>query len=497
MSVVAPIVAAPWNFPYAIPTLSIASALAAGNRVIVKPSPHARAIGAHLVQQCHRAGVPTHMVQLAACADGPVSTRLVTHPDVGLVVLTGSTATAQRLLATAPQMRLVAETSGKNTMVVTDAADVDAAIRDVVRAAFGHAGQKCSATSLVVLVGDLGKRADVLERLADATRSIRVGQATDLSTMTGPLIGTPNDRLQRAFTTLEAGEQWLVQPQLLDSATNLWSPGVRIGVQEGSWFHTTECFGPVLGVMTAPDLETAVRFQNATSFGLTGGLHSLDPDEIEYWLRHVEVGNAYVNRHMTGAIVQRQPFGGWKGSSVGGGSKPGGPDHVLGFVRFTTSIDTSSSDATFDAALRTLYGVDTDPCALASEHNVLRHHPLSGVVVHLAADAELPPSLAHAASLTSTPHWVGQSDASTLALLRQHRPERLRVLADVSLEVLATAHELGIAVDRTPVTNHGRIELGRWLKEQSISLTAHRHGRLDAAASAPLRSSRPARLGVR
>ena len=359
---------------------------------------------------------------------------------------------------------------------------IAAAIRDVVRAAFGHAGQKCSATSLVVLVGDLGKRADVLERLADATRSVRVGHATDLSTMTGPLIGTPNDRLQRAFTTLEAGEQWLVQPQLLDSATNLWSPGVRIGVQEGSWFHTTECFGPVLGVMTAPDLETAVRFQNATSFGLTGGLHSLDPDEIDYWLRHVEVGNAYVNRHMTGAIVQRQPFGGWKGSSVGGGSKPGGPDHVLGFVRFTNSIDTSASGATFDVALRTLYGVDTDPCALASEHNVLRHHPLSGVVVHLPADAALPPSLAHAASLTSTPHWVGQSDAETLALLRQHRPERLRVLADVSVEVLATAHELGIAVDRTPVTNHGRIELGRWLKEQSISLTAHRHGRLDAAA---------------
>ena len=105
-------------------------------------------------------------------------------------------------------------------------------------------------------------------------------------------------------------------------------------MQPGSWFHRTECFGPVLGVMRARDLDDALALQNATEFGLTGGLHSLDPDEIAHWLEHVEVGNAYVNRHTTGAIVRRQPFGGWKHSSVGPGAKTGGPNDILRFVRF-------------------------------------------------------------------------------------------------------------------------------------------------------------------
>ena len=160
-----------------------------------------------------------------------------------------------------------------------------------------------------------------LNRLASAVRSVRVGAAHDLATMTGPLVGEPSPKLLRALTTLEPGESWLVEPECLDAENHLWSPGVRVGVRPGSWFHLTECFGPVLGVMRADDLDHAIALQNAGEFGLTGGIHSLDEHEIRHWLDHVEVGNAYVNRHITGAIVQRQPFGGWKRSSVGCGPK--------------------------------------------------------------------------------------------------------------------------------------------------------------------------------
>ena len=144
----------------------------------------------------------------------------------------------------------------------------------------------------------------------------------------GPLVEPAAGKLLRALTTLEPGERWLARPRRLDPDGRLWTPGVKHGVAPGSFFHVTECFGPVLGVMRAASLDEAIALQNAVPFGLTGGLHSLDEDEIRTWLDRVEVGNAYVNRHITGAIVRRQPFGGWKASVVGPGAKAGGPHYV-------------------------------------------------------------------------------------------------------------------------------------------------------------------------
>jgi RHH-type proline utilization regulon transcriptional repressor/proline dehydrogenase/delta 1-pyrroline-5-carboxylate dehydrogenase len=215
-----------------------------------------------------------------------------------------------------------------NALVVTPAADYDLAVADLVRSAFGHAGQKCSAASLAILVGSAGTSARLRRQLVDAVRSIRVGWPSDLGATMGPVIEPPEGKLHRALTTLEPGESWLVEPAPLDDSGRLWSPGLKEGVAPGSFFHLTECFGPVLGLMRADTLEEAVALQYGTAFGLTGGLHSLDEDQIARWLDTVEVGNAYVNRHITGAIVQRQPFGGWKDSVVGPGAKAGGPDYV-------------------------------------------------------------------------------------------------------------------------------------------------------------------------
>jgi RHH-type proline utilization regulon transcriptional repressor/proline dehydrogenase/delta 1-pyrroline-5-carboxylate dehydrogenase len=312
-------------------------------------------------------------------------------------------------------------------------------------------------------------------------RSLRVGPATDLATQMGPLIAPPTDRLARALTTLDPGESWLVEPRPLGDPRR-WSPGVRIGVQPGSWFHHTECFGPVLGVIRADDLDHATDIQNAVAFGLTGGLHSLDRDEIERWLERAEVGNADVNRHTTGAIVRRQPFGGWKRSSVGRGAKPGGPGDVARFVRFrrTAPADPDAALASYRRWWASRFGVEVDLSGLSAERNVLRHRPLRHVVVRAAPGTpELDlRSLRAAAGVAGVGVTVTTDDDATLAAVRDGA-DRLRLLAPVSTAVLDACHDGDVAVDRTPVTHDGRIELPCWVREQAISWTRHRHGRID------------------
>ena len=476
------LIAGPWNFPYAIPASGLVHALAAGSAAILKPAPEARAVGALLVAQLHEAGVDPDLVQLVAIPDDEVGKHLVTHPIVSEVVLTGSLATADLFLGWRPDLRLRAETSGKNSLIITAAADIDLAIKDLVKSAFGHAGQKCSAASLAIVEASVYDDPSFKRRLADAVRSLQVGWATDPATTMGPVIIPPSGPLARALTELSPGETWLVEPQQRGDA-RLWSPGVIWGVQPGAWFHLTECFGPVLGVVRARDLDEAIEIQNAPAYGLTGGLHSLDPAEIEQWLARVQVGNAYVNRHITGAIVQRQPFGGWKRSSIGGGAKPGGPSHLHSYGTWISpALDIDRARASYATAWADRFSIDLDPSALRCESNILRHHRLDGVVVRAELTGPEHDMLALAAETTGTPViWSDpreESDAQLAERLPSLGVERLRLLAEASPELLAAAHTAGIAVDRQPVTDIGAVELPHWLKEQAISVTRHRHGRL-------------------
>ncbi len=164
----------------------------------------------------------------------------------------------------------------------------------------------------------------------DAVTTLRVGYPDNPDSVMGPVIEPPGAKLASGLNELGPGETWLLAPRSLDDAGRLWSPGVRDGVKPGSTFHQTEYFGPILGIMSAKNLDEAISFQNGVDYGLTAGIHSLDPDEVSYWLDRVEAGNCYVNRGITGAIVQRQPFGGWKKSSVGPGAKAGGPNYLMG-----------------------------------------------------------------------------------------------------------------------------------------------------------------------
>ena len=470
------LVASPWNFPYAIPAGGVCAALAAGNAVILKPAPEVREVAYELAQQLWRAGVPRDLLQYVACPDNEVGRRLVTHDDVATVVLTGAYETAQMFRSWKPSIRVLAETSGKNALVITAAADEDSAIRDLVRSAFGHAGQKCSAASLAIVEASVYDDPSFMTRLADAVRSVRVGVADDLTTMTGPLVGPPSDKLLRALTTLEPGEQWLVEPRCLDADRHLWSPGVRLGVAPGSWFHLTECFGPALGVMRANDLDHAIELQNAGDFGLTGGIHSLDEHEILRWLDRVEVGNVYINRHITGAIVQRQPFGGWKRSSVGCGPKAGGPFYLEAFGTWAHQAPAAVIDgleAEFQRVWDDHFAVEHDPSGLACERNILRFRPLSSVGLYIAPDAD-PAAVAIARIAQRVaglpPVLVVKPATGSL--------ERVRVIGSLTPEQLAECHLAGVEVDLTQPVADPMVELRRWVREQSISWTRHRHGRL-------------------
>ena len=476
-------VVAPWNFPYAIPTGGVASALAAGNAVILKPAPEAVHVGARIAEQFWAAGVPADLLQLVICDDGPVGSSLVTHPDIDTITLTGSHETAAMFLDWRPGVRVLAETSGKNALVITAAADIDEAIADLVNSSFGHAGQKCSAASLAIVEASVYDDPTFGTRLHDAVQSLRVAEPFDLSSMVGPIIGAPNPVLHRALTTLDAGESWLVEPVCLDADRHLWAPGVRIGVRSGSWFHRTECFGPVLGVMRADDLDQAIEIQNSSDFGLTGGIHSLDPSEIATWLDRVEIGNAYVNRMITGAIVQRQPFGGWKQSSVGGGPKAGGPGYVQQFARI--AIGTSSVDpaVSYAAAWASQFAAEHDPSGLSAESNVLRYFPVDRVLVRHDGNDPVAIDLLRLAAATTGVVLDESSTADEPDLefaTRLGGVDRIRLLTDLSDEARRLCHQANVAIDESVPVGDGFVELYRWVREQSISRTMHRHGRLIA-----------------
>jgi RHH-type transcriptional regulator, proline utilization regulon repressor / proline dehydrogenase / delta 1-pyrroline-5-carboxylate dehydrogenase len=332
------LVVPPWNFPVAIPIGGVLAALAAGSTVILKPAPEVRACAVAVSNCLYRAGIPKAVLKVVAVPDNEIGLHLVGHDSVNSVVLTGSFETAELFKSHKPNIRLAAETSGKNALVVTPFADLDLAAQDLAKSAFGHSGQKCSAASLAILVGPVYESEKFRRQLLDAVESMKVDWPENLAASIGAVISPPTGKLLRALTELEDGESWILEPKQLDESGRLWRPGIKIGVKPGSFFHLTEVFGPVLGIMRAKNLKEAIELQNAPEYGLTAGLHSLDESEIRLWLERVNCGNLYVNRGITGAIVERQPFGGFKRSAVGTGLKAGGSSYLTQFGSWSSPI---------------------------------------------------------------------------------------------------------------------------------------------------------------
>ncbi|PJI94211.1 bifunctional proline dehydrogenase/L-glutamate gamma-semialdehyde dehydrogenase [Luteimicrobium subarcticum] len=505
------LVTPPWNFPVAIPAGGVLAALAAGSPVVAKPAHPAPRCFEVVVDAIHAAldahGIARDVVQLVRVPESDLGRRLVTHPDIARVVLTGSIDTARLFARWRPALDVLAETSGKNAIVVTASADPDLAVADVVRSAFGHAGQKCSAASLLILVGTAGDPRSPIGRrlrrgLVSAVRSLAVGPPTDLGTVMGPLTEPADGKLLRALTRLDPGERWLVEPRRLDDAGRLWTPGLKDGVQPGSWFHLTECFGPVLGIMTAEQIDDAVEIQDDVAFGLTGGIHSLDDAEIDEWLATVHVGNAYVNRHITGAIVRRQPFGGWKASSVGPGAKAGGPHYVAQLGDWTDASPTAGGPpdrdesplgwlawaAADDARAWTgRFSREHDPSGLRAESNVLRYRPVEHLTVRVG-DGALPVEVdrvRHAARTAGVTVTVSDVDherhTSFAARVREGKVTgRIRVIGAAPGLRDAAAERVGaVTVLDQRVVASGERELLTVVREQAVSRTRHRYGHLE------------------
>ncbi len=534
------LVTPPWNFPLSIPAGGVLAALAAGNAVILKPAPEAVLVGWHLARALWEAGVPREVLQFVPCPDDEVGRGLVTDPRVDGVILTGSVETARRFLGWRPELALFAETSGKNAMIITALADRDQAIRDLVRSAFGHNGQKCSAASLAVCEAEVYDDPVFHRQLRDAAASLAVDSAWEPSSRITPLTQPPGDALRRALTALDDGEEWLLEPRPDGGEAPLWSPGIKLGVRRGSFFHRTECFGPVLGLMRAADLDEAIELANDTPFGLTSGIQSLDDREVARWLDRIEAGNLYVNRPITGAIVGRQPFGGWKASSVGPGAKAGGPNYVLqlgrwrqvalpaagapctpavaelldrcleafppsplrgeGRVRGKEAAVLRASAASYALAWQEHFGREHEPIRLLGERNVFRYRPCRRVLVR--ADAATPAGRLAlgqallAARTCAVPVVVSLADGSLESWLAEASDvtavveteadligrlglggfERLRALVPISRELRATAHAAAVTVLDAPVLATGRLELRHYLREQTISRVVHRYG---------------------
>ena len=502
------LVTPPWNFPVAIPAGSTLAPLAAGSAVIMKPAPQSIRSGAYLGSLLEQAGFPEGVLTIMDVPENEVGEALISDPRIDQLILTGAYETAQLFSSWRPALPIKAETSGKNSIIVTPQADLDLAARDLAASAFGHAGQKCSAASLVITVGSVTTSRRFQQQLADAVLSLHVGYPTDPTVQVGPVIEEPGDKLRSGLTRLGEGEKWLAEPTALDDSGRLFSPGVRTGVTEGSEYHLTEYFGPILGIMHADTLEDAIRMQNGTPFGLTAGLHSLEPKEIEEWAARAEAGNLYINRGITGAIVERQPFGGWKRSAIGQTAKAGGPNYLVHLMDWADRPETAQLDeqtwlAEAKHSDREHFATTfapRDAQQLHGEIDILRYLPIDTVVraaegttsvqlqrvLHAArtvgaqielsvADAELR-DVAIAEGVDATSIRV-ENAAVFAAHVDAQGPLRIRLIgeADDALHE-AISRRVEVALFTGAVTASGRIELLSFLHEQAISATDHRYG---------------------
>lgn len=528
------LVTPPWNFPTSIPGGGICTALATGNTVIFKPAPEAILAGWELVKAFWEAGIPKDVLQFISCEDDPVGTKLIEDNRLNCVILTGATSTAQLFMKLHPGLDISAETGGKNALIISALSDRDLAIKDLVQSAFGHSGQKCSAASIAILEKEVYNDPHFRKQLCDAASSLKVGSAWDLSSKITPLIREPGKDLKQGLTTLKPGEFWLLEPKQDKANPNLWSPGIKFGVQKGSYSQQTEFFGPVLSVMCADNLDHAIYLANSTPYGLTSGLHSLDKREIKKWEKLIIAGNCYINRTITGAIVRRQAFGGCKNSSFGRGSKAGGPNYLSQFMhaeqvgvpkekfpigewvnnltRYLEKFDLTAEELGMWYASISSYAFfwqqfkrGKDSTKNIGQDNFFRYMPHKKLIFRIGPEVSpLDYLRVFAAALTCgtrldvsweknetakklQANWeallpifniIEENEQSFLKRIQTSRFKRIRMLEEPSKKMIELCAQSATYIDHTLVLANGRIELPHYLREVSLSIDYHRYGNL-------------------
>ncbi|MCU7853180.1 MAG: proline dehydrogenase family protein [Candidatus Thiodiazotropha sp. (ex Monitilora ramsayi)] len=328
----------PWNFPLAILTGLLSASLVSGNCALLKPASDTPVIAAHLVKLMHKVGFPAGVINYLPGTGSKVGEYLVRHPEINLIAFTGSLDVGKRIQRYTSDInenqhhfkKVIAEMGGKNAIIVDNSADPDEAISGIIKSAFGYQGQKCSACSRVIVVKSQYEK--FCKRLAGAVDSLIVADPVLPQSQIGPVIS--KSAKERILKTIEMGKQWgkmYYQTEITSFTEGHYAPPTLFkDVQPDSPLAQDEIFGPVISLIPANDLNQALMIANSTRYALTGGIYSRSPAHLEYAKKAFRVGNLYLNRGITGALVNRQPFGGHQMSGIG--YKAGGKDYLMQFV---------------------------------------------------------------------------------------------------------------------------------------------------------------------
>ena len=487
------LVLSPWNFPCAIPCGGVVAALASGNTCILKPATVAAPVAWLFAKAFWEAGVPKDALQVVI-TNREATPLLTSSPVVKHIILTGGTETAQSIAHANPRKPLSAETGGKNVMILSAKGDRDHAIMNACRSAFGNAGQKCSACSLLLVERSVYDNPEFFEKLTDCASSLKVGGVWNAGNIVGPMITNKNDKLEQAFK-LEPGERWLIAPEFVDEKKYIMKPTVKVDVKPESFTFRTELFAPLLAVAPYDTLEQAVELVNGLDYGLTSGLQSLDEQEQRYWKNHIQAGNLYINRGITGAVVNRQPFGGMKLSAFGPGLKAGGPNYC---AQFMTITDKAGSTTDYKKSYADWYEKEFKHARniqpkIRGEQNVFRYLPLNSMVLRLFGDETLEQvqMVQLAAKTVGTPLTISADadhplvkdlkdvkiEGITAFCNSMKQFERVRTISkNIPDEVFQAAAFCDKYIAQAAPVRNGRIELAHYIKEQSISNEYHRYG---------------------
>ena len=330
------VVIAPWNFPLAISCGMVSAAIVSGNCVVYKPSPLTPVIGHHLVEAFTEAGLPAGVFNYLPGRTEVIAEFLIDHTAVSTIAFTGSTQVGLKIIERAAKVhpgqehvkRVICEMGGKNAIIIDEDADLDEAIPAVLVSSFGFQGQKCSSCSRVIVLESVYEQ--FMTRLVRAARALSMGPAEDPAFSVGPV--ADEQARARILRYIEIGKE---EGKILYSSETprggSYAPVTIIdGIRPEHRIAQEEIFGPLLAVMKVKTFGQALEWANSTRFALTGGLFSRSPGHLEEARRKFRVGNLYLNRHITGALVERQPFGGFRMSGLG--TKAGGSEYLLHFM---------------------------------------------------------------------------------------------------------------------------------------------------------------------
>lgn len=468
-----------------------------------------------------------------------ISKYLLVDEAVKFSILTGGEDTAYAMLKANPTLLLSAETGGKNATIVSKFADRDSAIKNIIHSAFSNSGQKCSATSLLVLEEEVYEDEEFKKTLVDAAASMAVGNPFEFKNKLGTLADKPSAKVEKALNELAPYEEWALKPQFLENNPYLMTPGIKYGTKKGDFTHMNELFVPILSVMKAKDLKEAIEIVNSTGYGLTAGFESLDEREWEYFHTHIEAGNIYINKPTTGAIVLRQPFGGVKKSAIGFGRKVGIYNYITQFLDISTSeadenllnnelvktlekIDLGTNEenkkALNNAILmaksyayhyRNEFSVSKDYVNIRGEDNLFSYTKIKNLAFRVCENDNLQDILGViiAANILNIPLSVSYEENDKISLVKElckainlnleitneskaqfvsrlKNFERIRYHGKVSVEdeiYQEAAKEAKIIIREKPLLN-GRFELLFYHNEKALSVSFHRYGNLGIRA---------------